>query len=319
MNRQLQIELWPECRCNRCSFCNLALGSVIRGTGEENNPNRFLSSKEKKPFLEKALTFLSKVDWSNYDTLLIRGGEVFNDYEESLLESYTPFIESISRLLVSGTLKKVFLITSLKYEYAGSLLQYTLDTLQPKVDICNKVLVGTSWDKKYRFTSTSLTNWKTNIDILDSKNIPVHITSILTQAFIEGFNENDKDVLAIMDRDFDFIAAQGKPELLKLDKFFPKRKDCLLFLSQLNNSIKYTSILTRLFSQHVRRAESIYFTETDIFSIRDLKQYSYCVDEEEYNKPNPKCGHPMDYCNYADSEACFICDIRTLFEESDNI
>lgn len=310
MNRQLQIELWPECRCNRCAFCNLVLSSEMRGDGLQSNPNIRLSPEKKNVFIERAIYFLDTVDWSLYDTLLIRGGEVFNRFDASILPFYGCFINKIAFLIKEERVKKLFLITSLKYPFEYSLLQATLDMLRNLgVDIKEKVLIGTSWDAKYRFTERSLADWKNNVKILDEKGVPIHITSILTQTFIEGFLEGNKDILDIMDRDFDFIAAQGKPELLHLEKFFPVRKDCMDFLIRLKDS-KYSPIWYRLLHQNHRRAESIFFTEHDNLQIRDLENFTTVLEKDSSEVLD--CGHPKEYANYVDSDACFLCDLATI-------
>lgn len=310
MNKQLQIELWPECRCNRCDFCNLVLSSELRGDGLQSNPNIILSPEKKNVFIERAIYFLDTVDWSLYDTLLIRGGEVFNHFDKSILPLYGCFIQKISSLIKEGEIKKLFLITSLKYPFEYSLLHATLDMLlMSGIDVSEKVLVGTSWDVRYRFTEKSLSYWKENIKILDEKSIPIHITSILTQSFIEGFLKESQDIIDVMDRDFDFIAAQGKPELLHLEKFFPNRKDCMDFLIRLKDS-KYNPIWYRLLHQNHRRAESIFFTEHDNLQIRDLENFKTVLEKDSAGVL--KCGHPIDYANYADSDACFLCDLATI-------
>ena len=133
MNRQIQIELWPECRCNRCKFCNLVLSSEIRGDGKQANPNILLSPSEKEVFIDRAIKFTYDVDWSQYDMLLIRGGEVFNDYDTSIVPKYKTFLKRISELVETGTIEKVFLVTSLKYPYEKSLLK----KLALKLFMCN--------------------------------------------------------------------------------------------------------------------------------------------------------------------------------------
>lgn len=311
MNRQLQIELWPECRCSRCAFCNLVLSSNLRGDGSTCNPNKILSPFEKLYYINKASDFLDTVDWSKYDELFIRGGEVFNDYDKSLESIFSIFIEKIAVLIKNETIKKLFLITSLKYKYTNSLLKFTLELLERfNIDVTSKIMIGTSWDNRYRFNPTSSEYWNNNINILDNKSIPIHITSILTQSFIDGYYNKDKDILNLMNRNFDFIPAQGKPELLYLDGFFPKRNDCIKFLSELQNHPSYISIFYRLLHQDYRRAETIYFTEYDDLQIRDLKNYTNVLNLD--SSEVAKCNHPKEYSNYVDSDACFLCDINTL-------
>lgn len=312
MNKQLQIELWAECRCNRCSFCNLELSAQrSKKLGkEENSPSDLVPNSIKIKYLENGIEYLKTVDWNNYDTLLLRGGEIFNSYDEEITDTFNVFIENISELIKEGKLKKVFLITSLKYPYKTSLLKLTLELfLKNHVDITKSVLVGTSWDPVYRFTKRSLEYWNKNIEILNKKRVPVHITSILTQKFIDLFFSHDKDVLRIMDMDFDFIPAQGKPELLKLKDFFPKRNDCLRFLITLQQT-KYAGIWYRLLHQDYRRAESIFFTKLNKLQTRDLATF-HSVLEDDIQDVLP-CQHPTEYANYEDSDKCFICDVERI-------
>lgn len=283
----------------------------MRGNGKQSNPNILLTPEQKIVFIERGLEYTYKVDWSLYDTLLLRGGEVFNDYPSEIIPSYNLFIERIIELIKNNTIKKLFIITSLKYDYDTSLLKWTLDKLKESgINLHEKVLIGTSWDKKYRFTEKSKKQWNSAIEILESEDIPFHITSILTQSFIDGFNSNDPEILKIMKYSFDFIPAQGKPELLFLDGFFPKRNDCIKFLMKLKNSNKYLGIWVRLLHQNFRRAESIYFTEHDNLQIRDLETFKSVLINDQQEVAS--CGHPQEYTNYVDSDKCFLCDINMV-------
>ena len=311
MNKQLQIELWPECRCTRCKFCNLVLSSELRGDGSHNNPNIILTSEQKIEYIKRGINCLKNADWTLYNQLFLRGGEVFNQYPTAIVPYWTEFISIIADLLESGVLQKLFLITSLKYEYNNSLLELTLYSLEGLgINIQEKVMIGTSWDVKYRFTDTSLKNWHNCMHILKYKGIETHITSILTQSFIDEFNNNSKEVLELMTDRFDFIPAQGKPELLSLDAFLPKRSSCLAFLLKLKNSPKYSGIFYRMLHQDYRRAESIYFTEDNELQTRDLKDYSTILPGEMETRL--ECGHTSEYANYADSDACFLCDLNAI-------
>lgn len=311
MNTQIQIELWPECRCNRCKFCNLVLSSEIRGDGVQSNPNKLLSSEEKCEYLDKAISYLHTIDWSVYDILLLRGGEVFNEYQELIVPKVKKLIHDISILIKEGKIKKVFLITSLKYSYEYSLLGLIINLFSiNSIDVTKSIMIGTSWDSQYRFTSLSYEFWLENMEILKRQNIEVHVTSILTEDFIHKYWAHDKTILKLMNHHFDFIAPQGKPELLSLKGFFPKRVECLKFLQELKTSEQYNDIWKRLLHQNYRRAESIYFTERNELQTRDLAEYSTVFEGDRQD--TLKCGHPAEYACYQDSDACFLCDINTL-------
>ena len=311
MNRQLQIELWSECRCSRCKFCNLVLSSEMRGDGIHNNPNIPLTAEQKIEYIKRGIEYLFKAKWEFYDQLLLRGGEIFNSYPSAIVPYWTQFITEISKLIKNGTIKKLFLITSLKYDFKDSLLELTLQLLEDSgVDITEQVMIGTSWDAKFRFTETSARQWTSTREVLRLRHVPVHITSILMQSFIDMYFTRSRDILELMDGEFDFIAPQGKPELLHLDGFFPNRNDCIKFLLELKNSDKYHGIFNRLNHQNHRRAESIYFTEDKRLCIRDLASYETILPGEVEKRLD--CGHPLEYACYNDSDACFLCDLKAL-------
>lgn len=308
MNSQIQIELWAECRCTRCKFCNLVLSSELRGDGSHTNPNKLLSPEEKLSYIEKAIGYLHTIDWDKYDILLLRGGEILNEYPPLILPKVKEFIGDISALVNEGKIKKVFLVTGLKYDYETSLLKQVLDVF--KANGVTQLMVGTSWDTQYRFTEKSSAYWHTNVKLLKNMGIEVHVTSILTEDFINKFWAGDKELLALMHGNFDFIAPQGKPELLGLKDFFPKRANCLKFLYALKRSPELFPIWKRLLHQNYRRAESIYFVELGELQTRDLENYSKVFTGD--NDKMSECGHPAEYCCYQDSDACFLCDINTL-------
>lgn len=311
MNSQIQIELWAECRCTRCKFCNLVLSSELRGDGSYTNPNKLLSPEEKLSYIEKAIAYLDTIDWDKYDILLLRGGEILNDFPELILDKVHEFIQHIAELVKAGKIKKVFLVTGLKYPYETSLLKQVLCFFESEgVDITKKLMVGTSWDSQYRFMDKSYAYWKDNITQLEAKNVEIHVTSILTEDFINKFWANDKTVLALMHGNFDFIAPQGKPELLGLKDFFPRRANCLKFLNTLRRTPELYPIWKRLLHQNYRRAESIYFVEREELQTRDLENYSKVFKGD--NDKMSECGHPVEYCCYQDSDACFLCDINML-------
>ena len=309
MNDQIQIELWPECRCFRCKFCNLVVSSEMRGDGDVCNPNKLLSPLEKDAYLERAIAFFDTIDWNQYKRLLIRGGEVFNDYDPLILKNVSILVQKIANAIKSGKIRHLILVTSLKYQYETSLLKTILELLEEYgIETQYYVIIGTSWDCKYRFNDSALKNWHRNWAILSSKYIPIHITTILTQALIDGFFNNDKTIHNIMTYDFDLIPAQGKPELLYLKDFFPKRKDCLKFLAKLQTN--YSSIWYNLLHQNYRRAETIFFTGLNELQTRDLETFhSVLPNDPQGILP---CGHPRDYANYVDSDACFLCDLEKL-------
>ena len=310
MNDQIQIELWPECRCFRCKFCNLVVSSEMRGDGDVCNPNRLLSPLEKNVYLERAIKFFQTIDWTKYSTLLIRGGEVFNDFDNMLLPNLEIFVSKISNAIKAKNINRLILVTSLKYDYETSMLKAMLDMLSSNgISLPDSVLVGTSWDSIYRFNKQALDYWEANYNLLALKSIPVHITTILTQALIDKYFAGDRQVHRIMSYDFDLIPAQGKPELLHLKDFFPKRTDCLKFLFAIQNS-KHAPIWYRLLHQNYRRAETIYFTGLNELQTRDLETFhSVLPNDPQGVLP---CGHPRDYANYVDSDACFLCDLEQL-------
>ena len=253
---------------------------------------------------------MHSIDWSFYEFLTLRGGEIFNDYPEEIVPIWVRFLEDISDLVKEEKIKKIFLISSLKYPWETSLLKFTLDKLDGLgVNIKKQTMVGTSWDVKYRFPGQSLEWWNDNVNHLKELGVGYHVTTILTQAFIDAFYAKNQTVLDLMTGEFDFIAAQGKPELLHLKEFFPRRADCLRFLMDLK-SAPYRPIWERLLHQEARRAETICFTELGNIQTRDLANFTTVFNEDQQG--TMACGHPKEFDNYLDSDACFLCDLKKL-------
>jgi len=312
MREQFQLELWAECRTNRCKFCNLMLDkSLINGPlGKFSDPNMILKADQKVEIINRAIDYLPSIDWGKFDKLTIRGGEVFNDYDINYLKSFDLLLWNIIDLIKQGKIKKCYLVTGLKYRFKNSLLEHSLNYFQ---DFKKFILVGASWDLYNRFFNDDEQIWWENINIIKSMDISIHITTILTQYFINAYNANDKKVFQILDTfdddQFDFIAAYGKTKL-NLDNFFCKRNDFLKFWCGIIKHQKYKNIWERFLNQSYRRASHIYFAATDELQIRDLKNYTFAFEGESFG--HLVCGHPDQYANYEDSNKCMLCDIFNL-------
>lgn len=112
MNKQLQIELWAECRCNRCSFCNLELSAQrSKKLGkEENSPSDLVPNSIKIKYLENGIEYLKTVDWNNYDTLLLRGGEILTVMMRKSLIRLTFLLKVSANWLRKANSKRYFLL-----------------------------------------------------------------------------------------------------------------------------------------------------------------------------------------------------------------
>lgn len=305
----LQLEFWNECKENRCKFCSLTY------TSPEDmvlNPDRLRTPEEKLFIIKKHLGYLPTIDWNMFDQISFQGGEIMNGYDEFWLPAYNTLIQRMMDLMQEGKLKKLYLITSMKYKYEGSLLEFTLQKFRERGFGAEHLMVGTSYDIKYRFTEETERNWWTNLGKVKRMGFNVHCTTILSQFLIEAYMSGEKRMQRILKlfpgRLFDLIGTIGNRHSTQMPPdFLPKRASFMRFCKFLmqNNF----PLWERFADQSGRRATHVYRPHTDFIIWRDLKHHR--GNEPEILAP---CGHFI-YCHsYADHDGCWACDVERLVD-----
>lgn len=305
----LQLEFWNECKENRCKFCSLTYTSP---DDKSLNPDWIRPPKEKLFILQTHIDYLNQVDLEVFDQISFQGGEIMNQYDESWLPTYDLLLDKIISLMNEKKVRRLFLITSLKFKYEGSLLEYTINKFKKANLDENYLMVGTSYDIKYRFTKESERNWWINLGKIKRNGYRVHCTSILSQFFIDAYLSNDKRVARLLkifpDRLFDLIGTIGDRNSPQMpEDFLPKRKSFMEFCRYIMKT--NVPLWNRFSDQSGRRATNVFRPYTKTIIWRDLRHH--CSNEKSILAP---CGHFI-YCHsYSDSDGCWACDIERLLE-----
>ncbi len=304
----IQFEFWNECKESRCAFCSLAYTSNGDNTCD---PNRFRSPAEKKSILEQILGHLPTIDWNQFDEVSFQGGEIMNGYDQEWLPTYERLLDELILLMQEDKLKKLYPITSLKFRYEGSLLQFTLEKFKA-AGFIDRVMVGTSYDIKYRFTKENEREWWINLGKVKRMGCKVHCTTILSQFLIEAYMGGDKRIIRMLKvfpgRLLDLIGTIGDRHSLMLPgDFLPKRSSFMAFCFFLMKS--NFPLWDRFADQSGRRATNVYRPIQDMTVWRDVKNHT--SHDKELLAP---CGHFV-YCrSYADSDECYACDILKILD-----
>lgn len=304
----LQFELWNECKEYRCKFCSLTYTSKDDSTM---NPNFICPPERKAWILDRCSEYIDTMNWEVFDQISLQGGEIMNEKNQEWLPSYDAFLDKIFGLMENDTVKRLFLITSLKYQYAGSLLEYTINRFLEK-GLINYLLVGTSYDLKYRFTEELEKRWWDNLAVVRSTGVQVHCTTILTEYFIHAYMNGDKKLQKFL-KEFpgdalDLIGTIGKRNSDQFPSdFLPKRESFFkfcLYLMRFN-----VPMWKRFADQSGRRASHIFRPLFDKTEWRDVKNHTGPQKELL-----TECGHYWFCRSYADSDECYACDVKKLLE-----
>lgn len=304
----IQFEFWNECRESRCKFCSLA----YTATGDNTcDPERLRSPQEKKEIIERLIEHLDTIDWDKFDQISFQGGEILNSYEPEYLVPYDKLLDRIIGLINDGKLKKLYLITSLKYLYEGSLLEFTLGKFAA-ADMTENVMVGTSFDLKYRFTKENELIWWANLGKIKRQGFRIHCTTVLSQFLIEAYMKGDKRIKRILTvfpgKLLDLIGTIGDRHNKVMPKdFLPVRKSFFAFCFFLMRTNYF--LWRRFADQSGRRATHVYRPLYDATVWRDIKNHT-SNDTELL----AECGHFV-YCrSYADSDECYACDVLKMLD-----
>lgn len=304
----IQLDFWNECRESRCGFCSLI---YTRDKGFGVDPNVIISPEDKIKILDILIKFVPTIDWDVFDKISFQGGEIMNGLDPACIPTYTDFLEKLVTFMLEDKLVRIYLITSLKYQFEGSLLEYTLDLFRSYA-LTNKVMIGTSYDIKYRFTPENEKIWWQNLGKVKRAGASIHCTTVMSQFFIDAYKARDKKLMRLMkvfpDTGLDLIGAIGDRYYeYQPEDFLPKRKDLISFCLYLMKN-RY-SLWRRFADQSGRRATHIYRTLHDSIIWRDLKNHT--GDELDIIGP---CGHYILCRSYADSDECYACDIKALMD-----
>lgn len=244
----IQFELWKDCS-QGCPFCC----------------NRGQIPINKTESCQYVMDILNTLEPNTYDYIGLIGGEFFNGELQYNMHQFFLILRRIAEL----NPKKIFITTNLIYDM-GDYLIPVLKALDKVLHIRDKIVLCTSWDKKYRFKNQEQQQlWNKNMLWLHNHypEVELHVEMIMTQHLIDSALEENGLDFALFQQIFncslDFIEPSSglyfkdKYECQKaLPGFFPTKKSFIRFLLQHKGKINFD----KLFSMELR-SEELYFIE----------------------------------------------------------
>lgn len=216
---------------------------------------------------------------------------------------------------------------------AATLIDKNQDDLFETLQLCSKskrTIICTSYDTIGRFhNNDQLNQWKINVCKIKELGFDVHVTSIITQDFINKLLMSSnwlEDISKYATVDFRFptiywwdlqiVKNNGinkdvyRQMLLKNIHYFPEN----WYIKNRNELFKCLNIIKNLYG-----SEKLYWLQSN--EVRSDKLYFLSPNvtlnnrwSAENNEENAPCGHPWtNYC-YENDDRCLQCDVLNFYK-----
>lgn len=326
-DRQWQVELWQECG-SRCAFCYLK------------EDNRYTPDALKLDSLNKTIAGLDELRKNkDYNAVSYIGGEFFQGQLKNP-EVHKKFMELMKKtadLVKDGIIHSVWLAATMTIGDQKDLweaLEYFKDV--PR-DGNHGMWIITSWDAYGRFhTDKMRETWEHSVQEIHRRypNFNINTTIILSGSLIDLYMDHgwrfidfckkwdtsvfmkqpspavNGDELAVGD----FLKCKAEFQK-RVPNFFVTRKRFLDFLTKV--CMEEPEIYNKMFNIQYR-ADTLMRNYNDIehhmvLNTR-LKDNKLEFDPTTVAVKANKCGHPMDYTPYIDTNDCCLCDRIAVWE-----
>lgn len=311
----MQIELWKQCN-NFCEFCYLA------------DQNKFVSDDIKISNLEKANMILDRYFLEHNESIKavgFLGGEFFQGQmsNPTVKEKFYNLCKKCFHLINEDKIRDFWCYCTLTIgdqEDLYELINLFDSVVKDKEK--HKFWIQVSYDTRGRFNQPGkFENW--NKHMLNLQKYPFicfNVTSIMTEDFLQKVLSGELDLVKFQERyknAFFFkqpnaINDKTKSEMLKnLPWFFAKRQTYLKFLKKLkmNNTDLFKDIL------NITLRSDFMFNQLEDEDIIDPQIRDKTTWEETRSDTINKCGHPLNYQCYSDSDECCLCDYFKVTED----
>ena len=307
----LQFELWQECN-SLCKYCYL-------GTDNRNTPTP-VKIESLKRVLEKISDLSLYQGEHPVEVLSYLGGEFFQGQLNSpeVRELFFTLMKKTAWLLENNYIKQVWIYATMTIGDQKDLYD-TLKLFSIKKD---NFWLLTSYDTIGRFHNQKMKeNWEYHMGNIKKLYplIEFNTTTIITQDLIDKYLDNEFNFHQLSEKYHTqfFFKQPGKGNYTKEEMnaklnnmFFPKRNDMIQFLSKFYMQ-EGEEMYDKLWNINYR-ADDLYrnFNKGKHMRLfhrnKGQKNEEILYDGQEME--SLKCGHPVSYDAYSDSNACVLCD-----------
>lgn len=274
--------LWDNCN-NHCKFC-----------WQRENP-RLFNKSQREIILNNVIKFINSNKFKKNSHILIVGGEIFDNPSD--FELLDTFFCQILEFMINGTIDLLYINTNLIYKDLTGIIRLIkrIETL----NLFDRLRFTTSFDIEGRFKSENdkqlmLSNLKLLTGIYDKLQVVTNI--ILTKPMCQAII-NDK---------------------FSVGQFMEKYKCWVNLIPYIVLDNNLTADREEIFStlQKVDEENNGYLQKyiTNLDLAQDKLLYMYKDNKFQFcSCENSECGHSINFKKYSDTNDCYICDLKELF------
>ena len=303
--KTLQLEMWHECN-NACDFCYLKKHRLVS------------DSKQKISNINKAKEIILQEGY-NFNGIGLIGGEFFQGQLKGCREEFLDLIEFIYSL---KNIDEVWLTATLIDENQKDLFE-TLKLCKDK-----RTLICTSYDTIGRFKSeVAHEQWIENVTKVQQVGFEVHVTTIITQDFINKLlvdTEWIKNIPGFIDFRFPTIFWSDFQKIKNIGINLNSYRQVLTenvnkfppnwYIENRAQLFKCLNILKDIYGK-----EKLYNLQSN--EVRSDKLYYLAPGSVLTNRQDPNnieenalCGHPWSNACYLNDTRCIQCDVLNFYK-----
>lgn len=274
--------LWDNCN-NNCKFC-----------WQRENP-RIFNKQQREKILNNVIKFIESSKFKKGSHILIVGGEIFD--KPSDFEMLDAFFCKILEFMIAGVINLLYINTNLIYKDLTGIVR-----LLQRIKILNlfdRLRFTTSYDTEGRFKSLEdkdlmLSNLKLLTGIYDKLQTVTNI--ILTKPTCQ----------AIINKEFSIKDFMNNFNCwVNLIPYIVLNNDLTANREEIFNALQFVDEENNGYLQK-------YITNLDLAQDKLLYmfkdgRFQFCSCE------NADCGHSINFKKYSNTNECFICDLKELF------
>lgn len=274
--------LWDNCN-NNCKFC-----------WQRENP-RIFNKQQREKILNNVIKFIESSKFKKGSHILIVGGEIFD--KPSDFEMLDAFFCKILEFMIAGVIDLLYINTNLIYKDLTGIVR-----LLQRIKILNlfdRLRFTTSYDTEGRFKSLEdkdlmLSNLKLLTGIYNKLQTVTNI--ILTKPTCQ----------AIINKEFSIKDFMNNFNCwVNLIPYIVLNNDLTADREEIFNALQFVDEENNGYLQK-------YITNLDLAQDKLLYmfkdgRFKFCSCE------NADCGHSINFKKYSNTNECFICDLKELF------